>query len=190
MVAVHSRMRPLGSPAPSFSLSDTTANNALVSLADLQAKPLLVMFICNHCPYVIHIAERMNIIANDAVEKGFSVVAISANDAVHYPEDGPEAMADFASYYGFKFPYLYDESQSVAQAYGAVCTPDFFLFDGGNSLVYRGQMDASRPGSSVGVTGNELSAAIEAVYSDNPVNSVQVPSIGCSIKWKAGTEPG
>ena len=189
MTAVQSTMQALGSAAPSFDLPDTRAANVRVSLDDLQAKPLLVMFICNHCPYVIHIAERMTAVANDALDKGFSVVAISANDAQKYPQDGPDAMAQFAQKYGFKFPYLYDETQLVAQAYGAACTPDFYVYDSGHALRYRGQMDGARPGSDVEVSGAELANAVQAVYSGEAVSPIQVPSIGCNIKWKTGNEP-
>lgn len=189
MVAVKSTMQALGSAAPNFSLPDIRKLGSLVSLNDLHATPLLVMFICNHCPYVIHIAERMAGVANDAVEKGFGVVAISANDALRYPQDGPDEMRRFANQHSFNFPYLYDESQAVAQAYSAACTPDFFVFDANHRLAYRGQMDAARPGGSAPVTGDDLSAAINAVYLESPVSGLQVPSIGCSIKWKPGNEP-
>ncbi len=189
MAAVHSTMQALDSAAPSFDLPDTRAENSRVSLDDLRTKPMLVMFICNHCPYVIHIAERMTAVANDALKKGFAVVAISANDVENYPQDGPEAMAEFAAHYGFNFPYLYDQSQTVAKEYGAACTPDFYVFNADHRLKYRGQLDGARPGSPVEVTGSELSAAINAVYSGTPVNKEQIPSIGCNIKWKAGNEP-
>ena len=194
MSAVHSTMRALGSPAPDFTLPNLNSlmpgkADASVGLSVLTAKPLLLMFICNHCPYVIYIAERMTELANDAVEKGFGVVAISANDALNYPQDGPVAMAEFAHQYGFNFPYLYDESQQVAKTYAAACTPDFFVFDANHALQYRGQMDAARPGNSVEVTGDQLAAAINAVYSGNATNQQQVPSIGCNIKWKAGNQP-
>lgn len=189
MAAVKSTMQALGAPAPSFNLPDVRSFDAFVSLNDLKTRPLLVMFICNHCPYVIHVAECMTRVANDAVKKGFGVVAISANDALNYPQDGPDAMAELAKEYGFSFPYLYDESQAVAQAYGASCTPDFFVFDADHILIYRGQMDAARPGGSAAVTGDELSAAINALHLGRPVSEAQVPSMGCSIKWKAGNEP-
>jgi peroxiredoxin len=187
-------MRALGLLAPDFTLPNLNRfmpgkGDASVSLSELSAKPLLVMFICNHCPYVIHIAERMAELANDAVKKGFGVVAISSNDVLNYPQDGPEAMAVFAHRYGFDFPYLYDESQQVAKAYAAACTPDFFVFDASHALQYRGQMDASRPGNSVEVTGNQLAAAIDAVYSGGAINQQQIASIGCNIKWKPGNQP-
>jgi len=189
MAATASTMQALGSAAAHFDLPNTHDMHAKVSLLELQDKPLLVMFICNHCPYVIHIADAMAGLANDAVNKGFAVVAISANDAESYPQDGPVAMAEFAKQYGFKFPYLYDESQQVAQSYGAACTPDFFVFDSDHKLRYRGQMDGSRPGSALEVTGDDLSAALNAIYLNVPVNDKQVPSVGCSIKWKAGNQP-
>jgi hypothetical protein len=147
------------------------------------------MFICNHCPYVIHIAERMTELANDALKKGFAVVAISANDALNYPQDGPVAMSQFARRYGFNFPYLYDESQQITKAYEAACTPDFFVFDANCLLQYRGQMDGARPGNLVEVTGDDLAAAINAVHSGHATNSHQVASIGCNIKWKEGNQP-
>jgi len=194
MAAVQSTMRELGSPAPDFTLPNLNGLvlseiDSNVSLSELAGKPLLVMFICNHCPYVIHIAERMTELANDALEKGFAVVAISANDALNYPQDGPVAMSKFARRYGFNFPYLYDESQQVAKAYEASCTPDFFVFDANRSLQYRGQMDGARPSNSVEVTGDDLAAAINAVYSGYATNQDQVASIGCNIKWKAGKQP-
>lgn len=188
MAAVQSTMQALGSAAANFSLPDVRAVQN-VSLADFSAQPLLVMFICNHCPFVIHIAERMAEVANQAVSDGFAVIAISSNDVDNYPQDGPEEMALFAQKHGFEFPYLYDESQAVAKAYGAACTPDFFIFDADHSLQYRGQMDSSRPGNGEPVTALDLSAALAAVKSGLPANETQVPSIGCNIKWKAGNAP-
>ncbi|MGK0375234.1 MAG: peroxiredoxin [Arenicella sp.] len=187
-------MQALGSVAADFNLPNLNASQASkddgrVSLSQLHAKPLLVMFICNHCPYVIHIAERMTELANSALEKGFAVVAISANDAINYPQDGPQAMTEFAHQYGFNFAYLYDQSQAVAKAYAAACTPDFFVFDADHRLKYRGQMDGSRPGSGLAVSGDELAAAIDAVIDGRAVSESQTPSIGCNIKWKAGNEP-
>jgi len=189
MVAVQSTMQALGLVAPDFNLPDTRSPGTRLRLDGVRAKPLLIMFICNHCPYVIHITKRMTAIANEAVDKGFAVAAISSNDAQKYPQDGPEAMAEFAQQHGFNFPYLYDETQTVARVYGAACTPDFYLFDADHRLRYRGQMDGARPGSSVAVSGDELSAAITAIYSGKAVNEHQVPSIGCNIKWKPGNEP-
>jgi len=189
MAAVHSTMQALDSAVPSFDLPDTRVEGSRVSLDDFRTKPMLVMFICNHCPYVIHIVERMTAVANDALEKGFAVVAISANDVENYPQDGPDAMAEFAKHYRFNFPYLYDQSQMMAKEFGAACTPDFYVFDADHRLKYRGQFDGARPGSPVAVTGDELSAAISAVYSGESVNDKQIPSIGCNIKWKTGNEP-
>ncbi len=188
MVAVQSTMQTLGSAAANFSLPDVRAAQN-VSLSDLSGQPLLVMFICNHCPFVIHIAERMAEVANQALSDGFAVLAISSNDVENYPQDGPEEMALFAQKYDFEFPYLYDESQAVAKAYGAACTPDFFVYDADHSLQYRGQMDSSRPSNGEPVTADDLSAALAAVISGLPVNDNQVPSIGCNIKWKAGNAP-
>jgi peroxiredoxin len=190
MAAVHSTMQLLGTVAPEFCLPDTRLSASNVSLLDLVTKPLLVMFICNHCPYVTHIIERMTVIANTAVDRGFAVVAISSNDVDHYPQDGPNEMAAFAAQHRFNFPYLYDQSQAVAKAFTAACTPDFFVYDADHKLKYRGQMDASRPGSSQAVSGGELSAAINAVIDGRAVSEIQVPSIGCNIKWKAGNRPG
>lgn len=189
MAAVSSTMQALGSIAPNFKLPDVSAENKLVSLHDFNEKPVLVMFICNHCPYVIHLMDELVTLANKASDNGFSVVAISANDAQNYPQDGPQAMAEFAQQYGFAFPYLYDESQSVAKAYGAACTPDFFVFDKQHCLRYRGQMDASRPGNAVPVSGDDLQAALHAVLEDRSPVEPQVPSVGCNIKWIAGNEP-
>jgi thiol-disulfide isomerase/thioredoxin len=189
MAAVHSTMRTLETLAPAFNLPDTRQINTNVSLYDLSGKPMVVMFICNHCPYVIHIVERLVAIGNYAVSMGFGVVAINANDAQAYPQDGPEEMAKFAREYGFDFPYLFDQSQSVAHAYAAACTPDFYVYDAAHRLKYRGQMDGSRPGSLHDVTGDDLSAAINAVHRDERVNPQQTPSIGCNIKWQTGNEP-
>jgi len=188
MVAVQSTMQAIGSDAADFCLPDVCAKQNL-SLSDMGSKPLLVMFICNHCPFVVHIADRMAEVGNQALKDGFSVVAISSNDVENYPQDGPEAMAVFSEKYGFEFPYLYDERQAVAKAYGAACTPDFFIFDADHRLRYRGQMDSSRPSNGEPVTGNDLSAALAAVKSGLPVNENQLPSIGCNIKWKAGNAP-
>ncbi len=188
MVAVPSTMQALGNPASSFSLPNVTANNT-VSDGDFIGQPMLVMFICNHCPYVIHIAEAMVALANQAAQRGFAVVAISANDAQAYPQDGPDKMAEFARAYGFEFPYLYDESQSVAKAFGAACTPDFFVYDRNHRLQYRGQMDASRPNNDLPVNGADLHAALDDVLAGRVTSESQAPSIGCNIKWRSGNEP-
>ncbi len=181
-------MRALGTQAPNFALPDTTG--ALVSLSDYSDRPgLLVAFICNHCPFVIHLREVLAAVTRSYMEQGLGVVAVSSNDVDRYPQDGPAEMAVERRAAGYAFPYLFDESQEVAKAYGAACTPDFFLYDGNGQLCYRGQFDASRPGNDVDVTGADLTAAVSALLSDSPVNSEQVPSIGCNIKWKPGNAP-
>lgn len=190
MVATESTMQELGNAMPNFELLDVSSNKQLVSSEQLAGNPVLVMFICNHCPYVIHIAEPLSVLANEFQAAGCGVVAISSNDVVNYPQDGPEKMQNFASQYGFKFPYCYDESQQVAQEFAAACTPDFFLYDREHKLVYRGQFDASRPGNAEPVSGSDLRAALQAVMSDMPVAEQQIPSIGCNIKWKPGKQPG
>jgi len=189
MAAVSSTMQNLGNLAPRFELPDVSANDQLVSLNESEAKPLLVMFICNHCPYVVHVIEKLVEVGNLAVSDGFSVLAISSNDAQSYPQDGPKAMSEFAKQFGFKFPYLYDETQSVAKAYGAACTPDFFVYDQSHRLQYRGQMDASRPGNTVPVSGVDLQGAMQAVLNEHAPVETQVPSVGCNIKWRSGNEP-
>lgn len=183
MVAASSTMQNLGTIAHPFELPDTASNNKAVSLSNFTDKPLLLMFICNHCPFVIHIIEPLVALANSAQRRGFAVVAISSNDAQTYPQDSPENMAIFAQQYGFEFPYCYDESQSVAKSYGAACTPDFFIYDRAHKLSYRGQMDGSRPGNNVAPEGAELIAALDSVFNNVPVTVEQIPSIGCSIKW-------
>lgn len=181
-------MLELGTPAPDFQLPDPTGKT--VSLADFAEAPALVVaFICNHCPYVKHIAAGLAQFGKDAQAKGAAVVAISSNDVANYPDDGPAKMAETARAAGYTFPYLHDDSQEVAKAYRAACTPDFFLFDQERKLVYRGQFDDSRPGNGVAVTGQDLRAALEAVLSGQPVSADQKPSVGCNIKWKAGNEP-
>ena len=161
-----------------------------VALEDFTAaQALLVAFLCNHCPYVKHILDGFATFARELTPRSLAIVAISSNDIESYPADAPAEMARIAKLKGFSFPYLYDESQSVAKAYQAVCTPDFFLFDRERRLRYRGQFDGSRPGSRVPVTGADLRAAAEALLEDRPVQSQQTPSVGCSIKWKAGQEP-
>ena len=189
MALRESRMIALGSPAPDFALPDVVSGRT-VRLAELASAPaLLVAFICNHCPYVKHIRAGFVAFAREYQPKGLAVVAISANDPAAYPEDAPEAMAREAKDAGFTFPYLYDETQAVARAYEAICTPDFFLFDRDRRLVYRGRFDASRPGSTVPVTGADLRAAVDALLAGRPVPAEQHPSMGCSIKWKPGNAP-
>lgn len=190
MVAVQSTMQALGSLAPEFNLPETQhSKNRLVSIDSFVGQPLLVMFICNHCPFVIHIVDQMVALANQAHSQGVAVVAISSNDVQTYPQDGPEAMATFAARYGFEFPYLYDETQAIAKAYSAACTPDFFVFDKEHRLQYRGQMDSSRPGNAKPVSGKDLRAAIAAVLAGENPKEPQTPSVGCNIKWRQGNEP-
>lgn len=181
-------MLPLGTPAPAFRLPDTTGKP--VALDDFKAAPaLVVIFMCNHCPYVKHIREGLAAFGRDLRSQGVALVTISSNDAANYPEDGPAKMAQEAKAAGYTFPYLFDETQAVAKAYRAACTPDFYLFDKDRKLVYRGQFDDSRPGSMTPVTGKDLRAAVDAVLAGKPVSAAQKPSIGCNIKWKAGNEP-
>lgn len=188
MARTASTMLPLGTPAPEFALPEV--DGGTVSLGDFRDAPaLLVMFICNHCPFVKHVRGELARLGEDYGPRGVGVVAISANDADAYPQDGPEAMRREKRDAGYPFPYLYDESQEVARAYGTACTPDFFLFGADQTLVYRGQLDASRPGNAVPVTGRDLRAALDAVLAGRPVSAEQVPSIGCNIKWKPGAEP-
>ncbi|HKD55590.1 MAG TPA: thioredoxin family protein [Steroidobacteraceae bacterium] len=184
-----SRMLPLGTPAPRFALPDTVTGRT-VSIEDFSSSPaLLVAFISNHCPFVKHILDGFVALARDLGEQGLAVVAICANDAKAYPEDAPPQMARIAAAKAFTFPYLYDESQQVAKAYQAICTPDFFLFDRDRRLAYRGRFDGSTPGNRVPVTGQELRAACEALLRGRPPPEEQTPSVGCSIKWKPGQNP-
>ena len=188
MVDTLSTMLPLGTPAPDFSLADTVTGNT-VSLSECDGKALVVMFICNHCPFVIHIQDGLVEFGNDYRNADVSMVAISANDAHNYPGDAPDKLAAMARRKGYAFPYLYDQSQEVAKSYTAACTPDFFVFGPDRSLVYRGQFDDSRPSNSIPITGNDLRAAVESVLADEEVSPVQKPSIGCNIKWIPGQEP-
>ncbi len=189
MARRQSRMRPLGTPAARFALPDTVSGR-VVALEDFAASPaLLVAFICNHCPFVKHILDDFVAFARDFGPRGLAIVAISSNDAESYPEDAPGEMSRIAKLKAFPFPYLYDETQQVAKAYQAICTPDFFLFDRSRRLAYRGQFDASRPGNRIAVTGADLRAAADALLRDSPVPAEQIPSVGCSLKWKAGQEP-
>lgn len=188
MVVTPSTMLPLGTPAPDFRLPDT--NGRTVARDDFrEAHALLVAFLSNHCPYVQHIRDGFAKLAREYRDKGVTAVAINSNDIEAYPEDSPENMRKEAEAHGFTFPYLFDESQEVAKAYHAACTPDFYLFDKGRRLVYRGQMDDSRPGNRMPVTGRDLRAALEAVLKGRPVQLNQRPSVGCNIKWKPGNEP-
>lgn len=188
MTLTPSTMLELGTPAPDFTLEDTSGRK--VSLADFSGKDaLLVIFMCNHCPYVKHIADEFSAFAREYQPKGLAVVGISSNDADNYPDDGPDKMVEEAKRRGYSFPYLYDENQEVAKAYRAACTPDFFLFDKTRKLVYRGQFDSSRPKNNEPVTGADMRAAVDAILSGEQPTADQVPSIGCNIKWKAGNEP-
>jgi peroxiredoxin len=181
-------MLPLGSAAPDFSLANAV-NGKTVSLADFKGKPLLVVFMCNHCPFVIHVRSELAKFTSEYREKGISIVGISSNDIATYPQDGPDKMKVEAQQAGYSFPYLFDDTQAVAKAYRAACTPDFFLFDKGHKLVYRGQFDDSRPSTQVPVTGADLRKACDQVLAGQAAFDEQRPSIGCNIKWKAGNEP-
>jgi peroxiredoxin len=183
MSAVNSNMLPLGTAAPDFRLPDVSGKT--VALADFKGKPLVVMFICNHCPYVIHVRDGLAQLGRDYLPRGAGIVAISSNDVVNYPQDSPARMKEEAKAAGYSFPYLYDESQAVAKSYGAACTPDFYLFHRDHRLVYRGQFDDSRPHSGLPVSGKDLRAALDAVLGGQAVSANQKPSIGCSIKWKS-----
>ena len=188
MVKTASTMLPLGTQAPNFSLINTDSQT--VSLSDFSGKPaLLVMFICNHCPFVKHIAEELSVLGREYQSRGAGIVAISSNDSTKHPEDSPEQMVHESENRGYVFPYLFDEDQAVAKAYKAACTPDFFLFDGEQKLAYRGQLDASRPGNGIPVTGTDLRSALDAILSGQPVTENQTPSIGCNIKWVESKEP-
>lgn len=188
MAEKSSQMLPLGTPAPSFSLPDPSG--ALHSLDDASgSQAYLVMFICNHCPFVIHVADELARIGKDFQAKNVAVFAINSNDAKNYPTDGPKPMREMSAERGYTFPYLIDAEQNVAKAYHAACTPDFYLFDANRKLVYRGQLDGSRPGNSVPVDGRDLRRALNAALAGEPVPEDQVPSIGCSIKWIAGNGP-
>ena len=187
MPAVESQMLDLGTPAPQFSLPDPDGNYH--SLAD-GADAYVVMFISNHCPFVKHVREELARIGEDYGERGVAIYAINSNDVDRYPADSPKQMKQEAATWGYTFPYLHDESQNVAKQYLAACTPDFYVFDAGQKLVYRGQLDDSRPGNDKPVDGRDLRAALDAALAGTAVNDLQVPSIGCSIKWKPGNEPG
>ena len=180
-------MLPLGTTAPDFSLPNVDGN--IVSRSDSAGKPLLVIFMCNHCPFVVHLRDQLAAFTSEYLDKGLAIVGISSNDVENYPQDGPAEMVTEATEAGYKFPYLYDESQAVAIAYKAACTPDFFLFNAEHKLAYRGQFDSSRPSLDVPVTGEDLRAACDAVLAGEPVSEQQTPSIGCNIKWKEGQAP-
>ena len=189
MALTESTMLALGSPAPDFSLPDVMTGE-LISLEKFAGKrALLVMFICKHCPYVVHVKEELARLGRDYADQPLGIVAISANYVGTHPEDAPPELKKMSEALGFVFPFCYDESQATAKAYTAACTPDFFLFDAERRLAYRGQLDDSRPGNGIPVTGQDLRAAINALLAGALVNPEQKPSIGCNIKWKPGNEP-
>ena len=188
MARTPSQMLPLGTEAPDFRLPDP--DGKIHSLDDAaSSRACLVMFICNHCPFVKHVADELARLGRDYQDKGVAIFAINSNDVEKHPDDGPDAMKQESAARGYTFPYLLDGDQSVAKAYEAACTPDFYLFDADLKLVYRGQLDGSRPGNDVPVDGRDLRAALDAVLAGDSVPEDQVPSLGCNIKWKAGNEP-
>ncbi len=188
MARTLSTMLPLATPAPDFSLMNVDGH--LVSLDDFRSAPaLLVMFICNHCPFVKHVADQLAQLGHEYMQRGVAIVAISSNDVATHPADSPEQMVAEAEERGYVFPYLYDETQEVAKAYHAACTPDFFVFDAEQKLVYRGQLDSSRPDSGIPVTGEDLRAALDAVLAGKKPAENQRASLGCNIKWAPGNEP-
>lgn len=185
MALTESNMLDLGTKAPDFTLPDTVSDKD-ISLSDIRSdKAMVVMFLCNHCPYVIHVNPEIVRLAKEYQEKGVSFVAISSNDVKKYPQDGPEEMKKHAAKVGYPFPYLYDESQEVARDYNAACTPDFYVFDGNLRLAYRGRLDASRPNSGIPLTGEDLRTALDAVLAGRTAPKEQFPSAGCNIKWKS-----
>lgn len=189
MARTPSTMLELGTKAPDFSLPNVV-NDETVTLSDYDDKEaLLVMFMCNHCPFVKNIKEGLVEFAEDYADRSLGIVAISSNDVENYPDDSPEKMAEDARHFGYPFPYLYDETQEAAKKYRAACTPDFFLFDNERNLVYRGQFDDSRPGNDIPVTGEDLRNAVDKLLNEGEVVENQKPSIGCNIKWKAGNQP-
>ena len=189
MVETPSTMTPLGTPAPDFELPAVRTGET-VTLASFAGRPaFLAMFICNHCPFVQHVAAELVKLGLDYADRGVGIVAINANDVQAYPDDSPSKMAELANEWGFTFFYCFDESQEVAKAYGAACTPDFFLYDGDRELVYRGQLDGARPGNDEVNDGADLRAALDAVLEDRPIPSEQKASMGCNIKWRPGNEP-
>lgn len=186
MALTPSNMLPLGTKAPPFSLPDTVSGDQL-SLEELSAsKGTVIMFLCNHCPYVKHVNKEIVRVAREYQRKGVAFIGISSNDVANYPQDGPAEMKINAEQLGYTFPYLYDETQEVAKAYDAACTPDFYLFDHALNLIYRGQLDGSRPGNDIPLTGKDLRAALDQALAGEPITISQVPSVGCNIKWKEG----
>lgn len=189
MVMTPSQMLELGTPLPEFTLADPDGNEHTPATVAKDAKGTLVVFMCNHCPFVKHVREELAKLGRDCKEQGVAMFGINSNDYDTYPDDSPARMKDESETFGYVFPYLVDAEQSVAKLFQAACTPDFFLFDGDGKLAYRGQLDRSRPSNEVPVTGDELRAAIEAVVGGKPVSAEQTPSIGCNIKWRAGNAP-
>ena len=189
-MAIASVMLPLGTQAPSFSLPDVVTGQRHSLDSAMGKAGLLVMFICRHCPYVQHVQDELAEIGQDYKDSGLGIVAVSSNDPAQYPDDAPERLKEMAQALGFAFPLCFDETQNVAKAFRAVCTPDFYLFDAGRRLVYRGQLDDSRPGNHKPVTGRDVRGAIQALLTGKPIPPDQKPSIGCSIKWKDGRTPG
>lgn len=188
-MAMTSAMLPLGTPAPSFELRDVVSGQAYSLNSFAEKSALLVMFICRHCPYVVHVEQELARLGRDYRDTSLGIVAISSNDPISYPDDAPPKLKEMAIRLGFTFPYCHDETQEVAKAYRAACTPDFYLFGRDKRLVYRGQLDDSRPGNNKPVIGRDLRSAIQAVLAGKPVDPNQRPSIGCSIKWKPGNAP-
>lgn len=189
MVKTASTMLDLGTKAPNFALPDTVSGKTISLDTFAEKKGLLVMFICQHCPFVQHVQQELARIGQDYMEQGLGIVAISSNSVETHPDDAPEKLKAMAEEQRFNFPFCYDETQEVAKAYTAACTPDFFLFDSSRALVYRGQLDDSRPGNDQPVNGKDLRAAIEKILADEPITPDQKPSIGCNIKWAPGNEP-
>ena len=188
-MAMSSAMLPLGTQAPPFELRDVVSGQAYTLDSFSNRTALLVMFICRHCPYVVHVEQELAKLGRDYRDTDLGIIAISSNDPIEYPDDAPPKLKEMATRLGFTFPFCHDETQEVAKAYRAACTPDFYLFDQDRRLVYRGQLDESRPANNKPVTGRDLRAAIQAVLADKPVDTNQRPSIGCSIKWKPGHAP-
>lgn len=189
MALTESYMLPLGTALPDFSLENPLSQNTTSLHKNTGEKGTLIIFMCNHCPYVVHLIDHLTAFTAKIKSEGINSIAISSNDAVAYPQDGPEKMALYAKEKGFSFPYLYDPTQKAAQAFEAACTPDFYLFDEDKKLVYRGRYDASRPGNDLPITGEDLSKAIDAMQKKTPIPGMQYPSLGCNIKWISGNEP-
>ena len=189
MARTESRMMTLGTKAPEFRLPDVVSGREVSLDTFRDRKGLLVLFICRHCPFVKHVQDELARIGRDYADSDLGIVAISSNDAESYPDDRPESLDEMAEELGFTFPFCFDETQDVAKAYDAACTPDFYLFDDRRELVYRGQLDGSRPGNDIPVTGEDLRRAIDQLLAGQPVDEAQRPSLGCNIKWRPGNEP-